>query len=127
MRILVPLILLGFPALDIYLLFPLGKRLGWWLAVWLVMSAITGVTLIREARFSMLKQLAAALQDGGAGLRALIDSGRILVAGLLFIFPGVLSDLAALLLLLTLPQDTSPPARCGPRIIDGDFRRAGKR
>ena len=123
MRFLLLVILLGFPALDLYLLVPLAQHMGWWLAVWLVMSAITGIALIKEARFSMLKQLAGALQDGGFSLRALLDSGRTLVAGLLFIYPGVLSDLVAVVLLLTLPLDTHIPARQGNRVLNGEFRR----
>jgi UPF0716 protein FxsA len=123
MRLLLAVILLGFPGLDLYLLIPLAHHLGWWLALWLAMSAVTGIALIKEARFSMLKQLAGALQDGGLSFRALLDSGRTLVAGLLFIYPGVLSDLIALILLLTLPLDTHIPARQGNRVLNGEFRR----
>lgn len=54
---------------------------------------------------------------------------RYLLAGLLFLIPGVISDLAALLLLLPLkgPSINTPvDAESGPDIIDGECTRVGK-
>jgi UPF0716 protein FxsA len=124
MRLLLVIILLGFPVLEAWLLVQLGRHIGWWLAVWLGMSAMTGVALIREARLSMLKELTLALSRGGSNIQALIGSGRVLFAGLLFIFPGVVSDIIALGLIL-LPHPRIAPAGypAHERIIEGDFRR----
>jgi UPF0716 protein FxsA len=126
MRLLLVGILLGFPLLETWLLLEIGRHIGgWWVLAWLVMSAVTGVALIKEARLNMLKELASVLSRGGSNLPALIGSGRILIAGLLFIFPGVLSDIIALALIL-FPQERIIPARAGPsgeRVIDGDFHR----
>ena len=127
MRIWIGVALVAFPLLDLWSLVPIAHRIGWWLVPWLVMSALTGLALIREARFSLLRRVAAVLHDGDASLGAMMDSGRMLLAGLLFIFPGVVSDIAALLLLITMPVGQRPYAPGVGRVIDGDFLRQDRR
>jgi UPF0716 protein FxsA len=126
MRLILLLILLGFPVLEMYLLAKIGHHIGWWLAVWLGMSIMTGMALIKEARFAMVRELTTVLRMGGSNIPALLGSGRILIAGFLFIFPGVISDFIALGLIL-IPQTRAAPIRAGQdeRVIDGEFRREG--
>lgn len=126
MRLLLLLILLGFPVLEMFLLAKIGHHIGWWLAAWLAMSVMMGVALIKEARFALVRELATVINSGGSNIPALLGSGRILIAGFLFIFPGVLSDLIALLLIL-IPHDRVAPAHAGrrDRVIDGEFHREG--
>ncbi len=123
MRLILLLSLLGFPVLEMFLLAKIGHYIGWWLAVWLVLSVMIGMALIKEARFALVRELAAAINSGGSNLPALLGSGRILIAGFLFIFPGVISDFLALALIL-FPHDRVAPARAN-RVIDGEFRREG--
>jgi len=127
MRLLLIGILLGFPLLEAVVLVRLGESHGWWVLAWVVLAACAGMALIKEARFAMLARLAAGLAQGRFSIVALTDSVRTVVAGLFLIFPGVVSDLIALTLLL-LP---------GPRVatesvvrhsshgtlIEGEFRR----
>lgn len=124
MRFWLVFILLGFPVLEALLLVEIGRHIGWWLLVWLLLSAMMGVALIKEARFVMLKELAMTLQAGGSNIPALISTGRTVVAGLLFIFPGVISDFIALGLILLPHARVAPigPA-AGERVIEGRFRR----
>lgn len=128
MRLMLLAILLGFPALEIWLLVRLGETHGWWVLAWVVLAACAGVALIKEARFALLARLAAALAEGRYPVAALIASARTVVAGFFLIFPGVVSDLIALtLLLLPGPRTLAEPARAragGGTIIDGEFRRA---
>ena len=44
--------------MEMFVLAKIGQHIGWWLAVWLVMSALTGLALIKEARFNMVRELA---------------------------------------------------------------------
>jgi UPF0716 protein FxsA len=128
MRVWLLFILLGFPVLEAAVSIEIGRHIGWWLLVWLVLSAATGMALIKEARFSMLRELGFALQSGGSNIHALIGSGRTLLAGLLFIFPGIISDLLALGLILW-PHGRGhghmahAGATQGERVIEGHFRR----
>ena len=139
MRLMILGILMGFPLLEGAVLYrlaagPTGH--GGWVLAWLVFAAIAGVVLIKQARFSLVTRLAEALSQGHFSLAAIIDSFRTVLAGLLLIFPGIISDVMALCLLL-LPlrepayqsastRQARAPHR--PRIrpdgaIEGEFRR----
>ena len=128
MRILWPFLLLalGLPVLEAGLLIWLGERYGWgWLLLYLALSMLLGVALLRLERKLWGMRLLVTLQSGGNPLAALYASGRMMLAGLLFILPGVISDLAALLLLLMPGTWRRPPRPPGPQdnVIDAEFRR----
>ena len=120
-------ILLGFPLLEAVVLVRLSQTLGWWILAWVVLAACAGMALIKEARFAMLARLASGLAQGSFSIVALTDSARVVLAGLLLIFPGVVSDLIAItLLLLPGPRfvaDSSTRRDAGGNLIEGDFRR----
>ncbi len=114
-------ILLGFPLLEFWVAVLVAQKIGWWLLVWLIGSVILGATLIREQQFALLGHVMRAAQQGGDPFQAIFASGRILLAGLLFIFPGVVSDGLALLLLIW-PRPQIPPTPESD-IIEGEYRR----
>jgi UPF0716 protein FxsA len=126
-RIVLLAILLGFPLLEAVVLVRLSETLGWWVLAWVVLAACAGMALIKEARFAMVARLAAGLSNGTFQITALTDSARTVIAGLLLIFPGVVSDLIALtLLLLPGPRAATEPARRRRphgTLIEGEFRR----
>jgi UPF0716 protein FxsA len=144
MRFIILAILIGFPALEGALLwhFAAGPHghVAWVLA-WLAFSAIAGIVLIKQARFSLVSRLAQALSQGMFSIAALVDSFRTVIAGLLLIFPGFVSDLMALLILLipirepalVRASQASASSSGGTRgfrrsmpdgnVIEGDFRR----
>ena len=127
MRFLLIGILLGFPLLEAVVLVRLSEVMGWWILAWVVLAACAGMALIKEARFAMVARLAAGLSEGRFAITALTDSARTVVAGLFLIFPGVVSDLIALtLLLLPGPKaivETRSIRDMGGSVIDGEFRR----
>lgn len=127
MRLVLIGILLGFPLLEAVVLVRLGDSLGWWVLAWVVLAACAGMALIKEARFAMLARIGAGLAQGRFSIVALTDSARTVVAGLFLIFPGVVSDLIALtVLLLPGPRVViESSARRSPRgaLIEGEFRR----
>ena len=127
MRLLLLVILLGFPVLELVVLVRLGETLGWWILAWCVLAACAGMALIKEARFAMVARLASGLARGEFSIVALTDSARTVLAGLLLIYPGVVSDLIAITLLL-LPgrrfiADSAARRESGGTLIEGDFRR----
>ena len=126
MRLLLIAILLGFPLLEAVVLVRLSETFGWWILVWLVLSAVAGMALIKEARFALLARLTTGLAQGNFSIAALTDSARTVLAGLFLIFPGVISDLIALMLLLwPRPRFVAEArARREPEgYIEGEFRR----
>ena len=127
-RLVLIVAVLGFPFLEALVTVRLANAMGWWILAWMVMAAVAGVALIKEARFAMVARLAAGVAQGRFPIVALTDSARTVLAGLLLIFPGVVSDLIALTLLL-LPSPrvaVEPRARrrvVGGTLIEGEFRR----
>ncbi|MCW5592221.1 MAG: FxsA family protein [Burkholderiales bacterium] len=126
MRLLLLAILLGFPLLEIVLLARLAESHGWWVLAWVVLAAMAGFALLKEARFALVARLGAELAAGQFSIAAVIDSARTVLAGLLLIFPGVISDFIALTLLLLprrVPEPVHAHARAHGHVIDGQFRR----
>lgn len=137
MRLVILGILMGFPLLEGAVLYTLGQGHGGWVVAWVVFAAIAGIVLIKQARFSLVTRLASELSRGQFSLAAIIDSFRTVVAGLLLIFPGVISDVVALALLLMPIREPAfqyAHARAGRAtpagrdakpsgVIEGEFRR----
>lgn len=128
MRILILLaILLAFPALEIMLLVELGSRFGWWLLGYLLLAALGGWTLMVGERVGAFARMAMALRDGEHPGFALLASARNMVAGLLLLLPGVLSDGVALLLLLVpmsfFRRRLGVAETAKDNVIEGEWRR----
>ena len=137
MRYLIISILIGFPLAEGVVLYRLAagpEGHAGWVFAWLVFAAIAGVVLIKQARFSLIARLASALSQGQFSLAAFIDSFRTVLAGLLLIFPGVISDVMALILLMipvrepafeqaACPSAASDCAPGGGSVIEGEFKR----
>jgi UPF0716 protein FxsA len=124
MRFVLFAILVGFPVLDLYASVRFAHWSGVPLWAWLTASTLSGFTLLRAERGAFRAHTVAALHGEQPLFRGLVDSGRKVLAGLLFIMPGVISDAFAVALLL-LPINTNDRF-AGPRggdAIEGDFRR----
>lgn len=133
MRLLLGLIiLLAFPVLEIWLLVELGDQYGWWVLAYLLIVAILGWRLILDERQMLAGRVMQTLSLGGTPARAMFMSMKNLVAGVLLIIPGVITDvLAAVLLLLSAAEpraqrDSSgfqPNRAANDDVIEGEFRR----
>jgi UPF0716 protein FxsA len=132
MRFLLMLIVLGFPLLDLYATVRFASWTGVPVWAWLTMSVGIGLYLLRSERTAFRANTIAAMHGEQPLLRGLVDSGRKVLAGALFLLPGVVSDLIALVLLalpLNLGRGFAPRAAAagqfgGPgKSIDGEYRR----
>jgi UPF0716 protein FxsA len=122
--LLILAILLAFPVLEGWLLFRLGERFGWWVIVWLVLMVVCGVALIRMEKLVWALRIAGSLRELRSPIGALLASIRSVVAGLLLIFPGVITDVLALLLLVwPLPKGRPLDGDAPPGVIEGEYRR----
>lgn len=116
-------ILLAFPVLEFYVLWKLSGTLGLWLLLWLVASAVAGGALLRRVPDAFAAAMLHSALQGGSPLRGLLTGGATLLAGLLLIFPGVISDALALMLLLAAPPRRPPRIPPTDGVIEGEFRR----
>ncbi len=140
------LLLLSFPVLEAIGIFWAAGAIGGWVLLWLLAAAVIGIMLIRVERVAWGARLLFSIQSGAYPLSALFASGRILLAGGLLVFPGFISDVIALILLLipgtwsrrkadplrpanddvASPQPSAPwgaGANATPKTIDGEFKR----
>lgn len=105
MRFLFSLALVGIPVLDVASLIVVGRSIGAWQTVVLVVvSGTVGVTVIRARSFSILAQARESLRRGVFPARQAFEGACALIGGALLILPGFVSDVIGLVLLF-------PPCR----------------
>lgn len=84
--------------------------------LWLLGAALAGGWLIRSAGTGFMPELVQATTSGRDPFSVMWTAGRRFLAGLLLIFPGPITDVLGLLLLLTtgLPRPSQPAAAYRP-------------
>ena len=137
MRFFVGLILLAFPIAEIWLLIELADRYGWLLLLYLVGIGWLGLRLIREEKSSFSVRMMQNMAAGGNPAKAIFGSARNIIAGVLLMLPGVITDIIAVSLLLIPIKNTqtlndqpsndqfreSPHQAANDDVIEGEFRR----
>jgi len=132
MRLIYLIIVLGFPLLDVYTTIRFARWTGVPVWMWLGLSMVAGFLLLRNERLAFRARTIAIMHGEQSLLRGLVDSGRKVLAGLLLLLPGVVSDLLALVLLalpLNIGRGNQEPylaavARSSRRrAIEGEYRR----
>lgn len=129
------ILLLALPLVELLFSLWLGNILGFWAVLWLILATAAGFLMLRHRQLGILASFGLALRQGRS-LYALLWPIRYLVAGVLLIFPGFLSDFLALILMLPLKISTkqAPPhfyqnpnidpnhhPDQDPNIIEGEF------
>jgi UPF0716 protein FxsA len=93
------------PLVELCLVLLLGQYLGVaWTLAFIIGTGILGTWLARTQGLSTYQRIQRELSQGRMPTDSLIDGALILLAGLLLITPGVLTDLAGILLMI-------PPTR----------------
>jgi UPF0716 protein FxsA len=89
------------PILEIALLIRVGGWIGVWETVGLVvLTAIVGTALLRAQGFQILARAEATMARGGFPARELFDGICVLIAGVLLLTPGFVTDAVGLALLV---------------------------
>lgn len=129
MRPLLFLTILAFPVAEIWLLIDLAQQYGGWLIVYLVLIALLGLQLIRDEKQLFSGRLMQNLAAGGNPIKAMFGSARNIIAGVLLIIPGIMTDIMAALLLLIPIKANTPTATnhhanaANDDVIEGEFHR----
>lgn len=89
------------PILEIALLIRVGSWIGAWETIGLVvLTAIAGTALMRAQGFQILARAEATMAQGGFPAHELFDGICLLVAGVLLLTPGFVTDAVGLALLV---------------------------
>ena len=95
------LFFISLPMLELFLLLRLGQSLGWVATLWLVLvTGFLGGSLAHRQGFAVWRQIQETFARGQLPVLALMEGLMILVAGLVLITPGVLTDVLGFLLLV---------------------------
>jgi UPF0716 protein FxsA len=104
-RLAILLAFVAFPLLEIGVLIRVGQAIGFWrLALLVVVTAILGTLVIRRVGMAMFSQTLDGLEKGRTSLEPVLDGFLQVIAGMLLIFPGLISDVIGISLLV-------PPVR----------------
>ncbi len=105
LKLIAALAIVALPLLEIALLIKAGQVWGFWPVLGIVVgTGVAGVWTMRHQGLSVLTRMSEAAADGREPHALLVDSGLRLLAGLLLLLPGLMTDALGLLLLL-------PPVR----------------
>lgn len=98
---LLAILFTALPLLEIAGFVVIGGRIGLGLTLlWLLVAAMLGLALIRHGGLNALIKLQTALNEQREPGHSLIDGAVMVVAGLLLIVPGFVTDFLAVILLL---------------------------
>lgn len=101
MFLILLLLFVVLPIAEITVFFRMASAIGFFSAVgWIILVSIVGVWLVKRQGLSTLRRVNERVAAGEVPTRELINGILILGAGALMLFPGFLSDIAGILLLL---------------------------
>lgn len=103
----IALILLGlaFPLLELAVLIKVGQTLGVWMTILLLIATgVAGGLIVQSQGLQAARRAAQSMAEGRPPIEPVIDSFMLMLAGVLLLIPGLLTDLIALPLLI-------PPVR----------------
>lgn len=99
------ILFVGVPLLELAILVKLGTMVGFWPTIALVLvTGTVGAVLARSQGARVLRAIQAEMAAGRMPAAHLVDGLLVLVGGIVLLTPGLLTDIAGLLLLF-------PPTR----------------
>lgn len=102
---LAALIILGLPILEIAVFVMVGSKIGvLWTVALVVLSGIAGSILLRVQGFGALARIRREMETGRDPGREVAHGAMIMLAGILLVIPGFVTDIVGLLLFI-------PPVR----------------
>lgn len=95
------LLFIAIPIAEMAILVWLGSQLGFWPTMALIIvTGIAGASLARAAGVHVVAQIRAEIAAGRMPVDHLLDGLLVLVGGVVLLTPGILTDIAGLLLLV---------------------------
>jgi len=130
MRLIFMLALLSFPIAEIWILISLAHQYGWWVAFYLIIMALLGLQLIRDEKSLFSGRMMQNINQGTNPIKAIFGSAKNIIAGILLIIPGVMTDIMAVILLLLPASNNGKHPNFHPSenaanddVIEGEYHR----
>ncbi len=124
---LLPVIVLLMPILEIAGFIVVGKAIGLWPTLALIiLTSMLGLVILRNGGLGMVRNLQNAGRTGDQPAEALVSGGMRVIAGILLFVPGFFTDIIGVLLLVPVVRRFFWTI-FRPNIIVADFARGGFR
>lgn len=95
------LILIGVPALEVFVFIEVGLAIGWlWAVVLLLGTSLLGVWVVRVQGRSAIERVSRAVSAHQPPARAAVDGALGFLGGMLLVVPGFVTDALGALLVL---------------------------
>jgi UPF0716 protein FxsA len=105
---LIPLALLAVPILEIAVFIVVGQQIGVMATLAMIfITAVIGSILLRVQGFGLLRQIQKVMDEGGVPDRELVHGVMILLAGVLLLTPGFVTDTVGFLLFIPPVRDAA--------------------
>jgi UPF0716 protein FxsA len=99
------LLLIALPLAEIFILIQIGYATSPWVPIAIILvTGVVGSALARAQGLKVVNRIREEMQAGHMPADAMIDAFLVLLAGILFVLPGVLTDIVGIALLF-------PPSR----------------
>jgi UPF0716 protein FxsA len=94
-------IFIGIPLLELMILIELGREIGFWPTIFLVIvTGFLGASLARSQGMWIWMEIQHELQQGNMPADKLVDGLLILIGGIVLLTPGLLTDIFGFMLLI---------------------------
>ena len=105
MRLSILLLFIGVPIIELALLIELGRNIGfWWTITIVILTAIIGTAVLQRQGLQTFARINQELNSGKPPIMPVVEGMFLLVAGAFLLTPGILTDSFGFLLLI-------PPVR----------------
>jgi len=94
------------PIFEIWGYFKLGAMYGRWYFLYILIVGFLGWKMIKEEKSQLLVKMMSSFQNAGSPIQMLFGTAKNMIAGGLFLFPGVFTDLLAVLILVVPTKNT---------------------
>ena len=94
------------PIFEIWGYFKLGAMYGWWYFLYILIVGFLGWKMIKEEKSQLLVKMMSSFQNAGSPIQMFFGTAKNMIAGGLFLFPGVFTDLLAVLILVVPTKNT---------------------
>ena len=95
------LVFVAVPLLELAVLIKVGQLIGFWWTLFLVLSsAVVGMWVLQSQGFAVMRRTMEQLQAGKPPIAPAVDGMFLMLAGCLFLVPGLITDVAGALLLI---------------------------
>lgn len=101
LRLIVALVLLALPLLELALLIKAGQAFGFWpVVLTVIVTGFAGARIIQTQGIATFRRISEAVENGREPHRELADGALRLLAGVLLLLPGPITDTVGALLMI---------------------------